>query len=1802
MPFRFFRKRRPMGYLTGESATRIKSRFASRRMPIIELLEGRRLLASLFEVTPTLAPTATDNDYTRIASLFDGLTSNGEVASGDTVLLSGRFDWSEPNARSSWSRGNNGVAGDLDDYHILIPPNLNNVTFTSPLLGGSAAGGATIVGPGDVATVDLEGFLAFEPGALTTGPAATNSGWTISNLEIDNFDLAIGMGAFRAVQTPAAFDNTTIAANIIRVPADLNASVAPADVFQNIGIYFSFGANQTIGGANGGNTIILDGSGASNGTNRSSMVGIQSDSYGTGLAYNGLLIDQNTITVTGAQAPDAASIVGIWENGSAHGSQIRISNNRYTNSDASALPANNRQTAYRTTTLSRGVGVVTFDNNTSTRAHIGLDLTSGYADSGLLPVQVINSNFINNDTGILITTGASPGSGGLANIETSAFVGPDNGAAGVGVRIGVGASATLFRNQFGNTESAASFNLNTGVLVDGGTLTSARENFISNSSSAGISVLAGSTVGPIFNNNLSGTASAISVAAGYAGVVNASGNYYGTNTPAGVAARVTAGKVDYTPWLDVATDVGNDPANGFQGSFAVLNVDDDSPQVGSITRINEAYSIAEANGITPVSNTAKVHAGTYLEDPIQIAKTFSIIGQAALRTDVVIRPTTDTGGDRSSNGGFIRVLPAQTFNVSNVTFDGTGRQVLQTIQQNGSGVIDNTLFQNLRYGPNEGRTVEVRSGTGNVSVTNSRFQNVGRIGVEFSANGATGLIDSNTYVGKGNVQGIDYGFQVSGGSTVTISRNNISDTTAVADDLSSSAGIFVLSYNNGGAQSVVTITDNVITRATTGIVVGFQPGDTSRAKITGNTIDNSTTVAGLYPTVGVSVISATAFLQGNTLIGNTDVALEVTDGALVDAGQIGSAAFPTSDVTLFGISTGGNTFTVPAGALAIRNTNVDGIGGPRGRAFDVSAQGNTFTGTSRLIEVEGLINHDIDTDGATGFVNYFAPFAQDPPSVANPGGPNVNVTLGAAADRALVYKTGGRYYINDVFLGSDPTVTSVTVNGNGGNDDIDASLFAGTRAFAVTLDGGAGNDTLIGGEGNDSIFGGANADSIVGGLGNDTIVGGLDDGTDSGDTISGGLGNDSITGGGGNDSIDGGAGTDSILGQSGNDTINGGDDNDTIDGGVGTDSIVGGLGDDSLSGGQDNDTIDGGDGADNIAGGDGNDSLLGSAGNDTITGGLGNDFISAGADNDSVNAGDGNDTIVGGSGNDTIVGGLGDDSVIDGMGDDSIDGGDGNDSILAGLGNDTIVGGLGNDTIDAGDGDDVVTGGGGADSILGGLGNDSITAGLDSENDNDTVSGGAGNDTIFGGGGNDLLSGDGDNDSISGQSGVDTITGGLGNDVLDGGTGNDSIQGNAGNDSLVGGDGNDTLEGNAGVDTLVGGLGNDLEILGDVGDTDDEVLNAGTDPGNDTLIGGGGNDTIIGGGGNDSILGGGGNDVITVVDGPNPGDAFVFIVDGQGGNDSITGGGFNDTLSGGDGNDTIVGGAGNDSINGNAGFDSLTGGLGNDIVILGDAGQTESENLFADSDPGDDTLIGNDGNNIIFGGNGNDTILGMGGDDTLSGLTNGFVYRIEGGTGNDTLTGADGNDTLLGQQGVDKLSGLAGNDILTFGDNSDLSNETYNDIDAETGDDTINGGGGNDTIFAGNGNDRIFGDDGNDLLRVNNDTNATVAYLDGGAGNDIIRGGAGNDSLFGGLGNDSILGNGGNDLLEGNDGNDTLNGAAGNDTLDGGTGTDFTTGGAGSDEFRFESTTDPDAVSPYLVDFIPGQDRKRDKSTGNLFS
>lgn len=121
-------------------------------------------------------------------------------------------------------------------------------------------------------------------------------------------------------------------------------------------------------------------------------------------------------------------------------------------------------------------------------------------------------------------------------------------------------------------------------------------------------------------------------------------------------------------------------------------------------------------------------------------------------------------------------------------------------------------------------------------------------------------------------------------------------------------------------------------------------------------------------------------------------------------------------------------------------------------------------------------------------------------------------------------------------------VKSITVNAGQGNDTVTVQLPSELSRIVVTINGGAGDDTLNagtnrailnGGEGNDILNGSAANDMLFGGNGDDILNGnGGDDllqGDADSDTLVGGLGSDQMRGGAGQDWIYSSLGVDTVF-------------------------------------------------------------------------------------------------------------------------------------------------------------------------------------------------------------------------------------------------------------------------------------------------------------------------------------------------------------------------------------------------------------------------------------------------------------------------------------------------------------------------------------------------------------------------------------------------------------------------------------------------------------------------------------------------
>ena len=291
------------------------------------------------------------------------------------------------------------------------------------------------------------------------------------------------------------------------------------------------------------------------------------------------------------------------------------------------------------------------------------------------------------------------------------------------------------------------------------------------------------------------------------------------------------------------------------------------------------------------------------------------------------------------------------------------------------------------------------------------------------------------------------------------------------------------------------------------------------------------------------------------------------------------------------------------------------------------------------------------------------------------------------------------------------TSENLVLNANGGDDSFSASGNLATL-IRITVDGGAGNDTLLGGNGTDILLGGDGNDFVDGNQGNDTAFLGA--------------GNDSFQWdpGDGNDTIEGQDGTDAMLfvGSNANENMNvsangarvrfvrnianivmdlndvesivarvlGGTDNVVVDDLSGTDvvnvaaELGGGADGDNVvvnaTNGDDVATVVGAGSTAQVAGLSSLVSVSGAGVGDrlTVNALAGDDVIDASAV--TANAilltlagGDGDDVLIGGAGDDVLQGGPGDDVLIGGPGSDVIDGGAGDNVVIDSLAANTVT-------------------------------------------------------------------------------------------------------------------------------------------------------------------------------------------------------------------------------------------------------------------------------------------------------------------------------------------------------------------------------------------------------------------------------------------------------------------------------------------------------------------------------------------------
>lgn len=955
-----------------------------------------------------------------------------------------------------------------------------------------------------------------------------------------------------------------------------------------------------------------------------------------------------------------------------------------------------------------------------------------------------------------------------------------------------------------------------------------------------------------------------------------------------------------------------------------------------------------------------------------------------------------------------------------------------------------------------------------------------------------------------------------------------------------------------GSQNL-TLTEgatNTLTRVDAAALTGrltFTTDDTTAINVTGGSANDTITLGSTFTSAdtvdggaGTDTLSvAVAITAASDLAKVTNVEKLTVTGAnnVTLAANVAPTTFDFSDsnnnvLTLNTGYTNATTVTLESGDKAVNAANV---------ALTVNMKGADLVQATTITGGTGTDTINLTADSTAALATNFDNVTSVNSIVIVDNGDAASGTTVAGKDVDLNL---GSYATSITIDGTALDAGTVTSGVMGADDEtlkVDGSSIA-TTTVALTVNAGAGADTLLGGAGNDVLNGGAGNDSINGAAGNDNVDGGAGDDTinmggnlTSADTINGGAGNDTLV----VTALAASALTNvsnvETLAFTGTASLSSALSFTTIDLSFGTNT-------DSLT------LATGYTGATTVLT-DANDVVVNNANvaltvnfnsDDvvTVTGGTGSDSLNITASSSTVATSSkitGVEKITVVDNGDAASGATvaGEDITIDlasyntaltidasalDAGTQATNGSDNADYetlTITGTASKklVVIGGAGADTI-VGSSDAAA-----GDSLVGGGGNDTFTM-AGNLSYMDTIDGGAGTDVITTTGAvTDIqfmnvrnvetltladtatLSSYFDTSAIARVNVASTKT----VDASGTAVGHTYVlSATDADDSVVGGLGNDTFSIAGTVqlkatDAINGGAGTDTIVLNNAAGAVTAVAALTTalvrNVENFTVANANGGDTAGSENADAVSLTFDGSSssttaVVTTVDGSVITDTNdIFTVDASGVTDTdftfkITGGAAADVLKGAAAADTIVGGGGADAITGGAGADNLTGGAGNDNFIFA---TSDSRNSGADTIT--DFTSGSDKVTINF------SLSGTNFDGTYKGTSASNADALallsskEGQYYFNTTTGqmimdTDGNGLV---QSTDFALNLTGLSAITAGD------VRFN-VTGTNGADTITLGGGADTVTGGAGADTITLGAGADVLVLNQTATAdTVA-------------------------------------------------------------------------------------------------------------
>lgn len=444
----------------------------------------------------------------------------------------------------------------------------------------------------------------------------------------------------------------------------------------------------------------------------------------------------------------------------------------------------------------------------------------------------------------------------------------------------------------------------TGIRIDGSAgFTTIEENKLSGNTGDAVYLAGTAPMGTIFGNDLSGVGG-LGLNNTTGTDVDASGNWWGDYDPILMSGFLSA-NVDYTPWLEKGTDL-YPTTIGFQGDFADLWVDDDSPQVSTVTRVREGVDMV-------TGSTVNVAAGTYIEQ-VSIDKDMTLIG-AGVGNTIIQSPATLTEyftSGSNDNYPVIYAHDADDINIEAITLDGDGQgdgnvRFTGIGYWNAGGSVLNTHITRVRNatfsGAQHGVSIYTSNNTGGpytLDITGVSIDDMQKNGMALLGDGLTVNVSNCSVTGNGaTTVTAQNGIQIGYGAGGTVSDCTIDGIAYTGGTWAATAFLFLQ------GSSVDLTGNNVVTNSQTN--VSFEE---TNGSVSGLTV----TTSGVVSEEGISIRDYGAAK-------NEAVALGMKPAAPFDAelaGNTHSKLTPTAvtidNVTLTGVDYAGS-YGIAAWAL-----------------------------------------------------------------------------------------------------------------------------------------------------------------------------------------------------------------------------------------------------------------------------------------------------------------------------------------------------------------------------------------------------------------------------------------------------------------------------------------------------------------------------------------------------------------------------------------------------------------------------------------------------------------------------------------------------------------------------------------------------------------------------------------------------------------------------------------------------------------------------------------------------------------------